>query len=421
MTDDVTIKFTADTSNLQRGMQDAAASVNATAGTLRAGAAQIAGSFGALSAAYANSTAQRLQTGQQAGAQMLAMARERENASYRIALTGVKLNQALVREEVQTGQASHEQQLARLLALEDQREAIERRHLQSLLLNATEGSADYERYQLKLTDLANQGALRRAQIELAYNRQIYSDYRRTFDQIGNSVSSAIMGMIEGHERLRQAARKILLGMIQDFISTGIRMIADHAAVIAMQAAQTVAGQMAQTSAVAAGVAARTSAQGAGAAASLATAAASMIETIIADSRAAFAGVFGFLAPVMGPAAAGPAAAAMGVVAGMASFAVGSWQLPSDMVAQVHQGEMIVPAAQTPWAQSVMSNAAQGDYRTRGGGNGGATHYHTWNNTINGATDPKAVVKAIHDNAKDVFRALNGGMRNGAHLGLPKLA
>ena len=30
-----------------------------------------------------------------------------------------------------------------------------------------------------------------------------------------------------------------------------------------------------------------------------------------------------------------------------------------MTANVHQGEMIVPAAQTPWAQSLMANAAAG--------------------------------------------------------------
>lgn len=418
MTDDVTIKFTADTSGLQSGMQDAAASVNATAGTLRAGAAQIAGSFGALSAAYANSTAQKLQTAQQAGAQMLAMARERENASYSIALTGVKMNQALLREQVRTGQASHEQELASLLALEDQREAVERRHLQSLIVNAAEGSKQYESYQLKLVSLANQSALHREQIELNYNRQVYNDYRRTFDQIGGSVSSAIMGMIQGHERLRQAAQRVLLGILQDFIQARIRMVADWAAGVATQVAATQLGETAKTMAVTTGVAARTAAETGGAAASLAASAAGMIQQIVADARAAFAGVFAFLAPVLGPAAAGPAAAAMGAVTGMASFATGSWQLPSDMVAQIHQGEMIVPAAQTPWAQGVMSHAAGA------GSSGGDTHYHThtWNNTINGATDPKAVVKAIKDNAKGVMSALNDGLRRGAgaHLGVSKL-
>ncbi|MHB8885805.1 MAG: hypothetical protein ACYC5H_12160 [Methylovirgula sp.] len=416
MTDDVTIKFTADTSRLQSGMQDAAASVNATAGTLRNGAAQIAGSFGALSAAYANSTAQRLQSAQQAGAQMLAMAREREDASYRIALTGVKLNQALVREEVQTGQASHEQQLASLLALEDEREAIERRHLQSLSLNAAAGSADYERYQLKLTEVATQGALRRQQIELAYNRQVYNDYRRTFDQIGSSVSSAIMGMIEGHETLRQAERKVLLGILQDFIQARIRMVADWAAGVAAQVTATQVGEAAKTMAVTTGVAARTAAEAGGASASLAASAAGMIQQIVADARAAFAGVFAFLAPVLGPAAAGPAAAAMGTVTGMASFAVGSWQLPSDMVAQVHQGEMIVPAAQTPWAQGVMSHAAA----SNGGENSGMTLNHATHFNIQ-AMDSQDVKRWFKANGKTVMRSINESVRYGAHLGMSKLA
>ena len=418
MTDDVTIKFTADTSSLQSGMRDAAASVNATAGTLRNGAAQIAGSFGALSAAYASSTAQRLQTAQQAGSQMLAIERERENASYRIALTGVKMNQALVREEVQTGRASHEQQLASLLALEDQREAIERRHLQSLLLNATEGSQQYERYQLRLTDIANEGALRRERIELTYNRQVYNDYRRTFEQIGSSVSSAIMRMIEGHESLRQAARKVLLNILQDFIQAQVRMVADWAAGVATQVMTTQAGETAKTTAVAAGVAARTAAEVGGAASSLAASAAGMIQQIIADARAAFAGVFAFLAPVLGPAAAGPAAAAMGTVTGMASFAVGSWQLPSDMIAQVHQGEMIVPAAHTPWAQRVMSNAVTGN-GGNGQGKGGITLNHATHFNIQ-AMDSQDVKRWFKANGKTVMRTINDSVRYGAHLGMSKL-
>lgn len=415
MTDDVTIKFTADTSDLQAGMQDAAASVNATAATLRSGAAQIASSFGALSTAYANSTAQKLQSAAQAGAEILAIEREQENARYQIALNGVKMSQALVKEEAQTAQMSHEQERASLLALEAEREAIEQRHLQTLQSAWDEGSKQYEAYQLKLDTLASQSALRRQQIELSYNKEVYNDYRRTFEQIGNTVSSSIMGMIEGHETLRQAGQKILLGIIQDFIQARIKMVADWAAGVAAQVTTTQLGETAKTAAVTTGIATRSAAESGAAASSLAASASGMILQISADAKAAFAGVFGFLAPVMGPAAVGPAAAAEGMVMAAASFDVGSWQLPSDMIAQVHQGEMIVPAGATPWAQSVMANAAAG-----GGQGGGVTLNHATHFNIS-AMDSQDVKRWFKSNGKTVMRTINDSVRYGAHLGMSKLA
>lgn len=135
---------------------------------------------------------------------------------------------------------------------------------------------------------------------------------------------------------------------------------------------------------------------------------------LASAQETFAGVFGFLAPVMGPAAAGPAAAAQGVVLGAASFAVGSWQLPSDMIAQVHRGEMIVPAAQTPWAQSLMTNAASA------AGSSGVTVNHATHFNIS-AMDSGDVKRWFKQNGRTVMRTVNESVRLGAHLGLSRLA
>ncbi|MFZ0497109.1 MAG: hypothetical protein WAM10_16185, partial [Methylocella sp.] len=46
-----------------------------------------------------------------------------------------------------------------------------------------------------------------------------------------------------------------------------------------------------------------------------------------------------------------------VLAAGGGLAMGAWELPSDMLAQLHQGEMVVPAGVTPWAQGVISGAA----------------------------------------------------------------
>ena len=65
----------------------------------------------------------------------------------------------------------------------------------------------------------------------------------------------------------------------------------------------------------------------------------MVRSILSSAAEAFAGVFGFLSPLMGPFAAGPAAAAQATVASMASSVasadIGMWQVPQDMLTLVH--------------------------------------------------------------------------------------
>jgi hypothetical protein len=222
-----------------------------------------------------------------------------------------------------------------------------------------------------------------------------------------------MQMIRGHQTLQQAAQTVALSIVQSFIQARVRMVADWLAGQAAKVAATHAAEMAQTAATTAGVTARTGVEATGAAASQTASFSSMISQILASSKETFAGIFGFLSPLMGPAAAGPAAAGEATVAAVASFDTGAWQLPSDMVAQVHQGEMIVPAAQTPWAQSLMANAAGSGARS------GVTVNHATHFNIS-AMDSGDVKRWIKGNGKEILRTINEGVRLGAHLGLKKL-
>jgi hypothetical protein len=368
MADEVNVKFTADISDLQKGMLQASAAIDATNKSMRNGATQIAASFGALSEAYASSAVQKAKSAKEGSDNELAIAREQETTQFDIAMNGVKMQEAVIKSSAQTAQTSHQQELTSLLALENEREAIELRHLQVLQSTYAANSTEYASTQRKIDELASQSALRRVQVELSATKEIYSDFRRTFDQIASSVSSNIMSMIEGHEKLRQAAKKVLLSIIQDFISARIRTVADWLAGQAANVVATTAAQTQQTAAVVTSQAAQTTAVATGTGARAAAAATGQTAVLAADAKGVFGGIFSFLAPIMGPAAAGPAAGGAGVVMSGGSYAIGSWELPSDVIAQVHQGEMIVPAAQTPWAQGVLSNAA-------GGGGGGDVHNH----------------------------------------------
>jgi hypothetical protein len=415
LTDDVTIKFTADISDLQDGISQASSSIQSASTTLRSGATQVSSSFESLGQAFANSVTQRANAARASGDEVLAIARVNAREQYDIALNGLNQQNAAVKEAAQTSQISHEQELTDLLALEHQREEIETQYLLAVRSTYDQGTSAFADAQRKLEELASQGALRRQEIERSVNREIYNDYRRTYEQAGSAVSSSIMGMIQGHETFRQAAQNVAVSILQSFIQSRIKMVADWLAGQTAKIVATNAAEATQTAATAAGVAARTSLETSGATASQSATFSSTISQIMASSKETFAGVFGFLSPLMGPAAAGPAAAGEATVAAMASFDTGSWQLPSDMIAQVHQGEMIVPAKQTPWVQDMLANSGQN------GSSGNAVHVHHATNFNISSMDSGDVKRWIKGNGKEILRTINEGVRLGTHLGLKKIA
>jgi hypothetical protein len=414
MADDVTIKFTADVSDLQQGMQQATSAVEATTSALRSGAAQINVSFASLSQAYGSAAAKKTATVQTSSGTELAIARQNAQAQYDIALNGVKEQVSLVKEQAQTGQISRQQELSSLLALDTQREDIERQYLQFVESTYQQGTVAYASAQRRIEELASQSALRRQEIERNVTQQIYADYKRSFDQIGSSVSSSIMGMITSHQSLKLSAIKILDQIVSMFIQSQVKMVANWLASQLAQTTATTTSQTTQTAAVTAGVAARTGAEAAGSVASSAATIGSVLHSITASAGETFAGIFGFLSPVLGPAAAGPAAAGEATVLAVAGgLATGAWQLPADMLVQAHRGEMVVPAGVTPWVQGVISGAAN----TPGVN---TVHVHHATNFNVSAMDSQSVRQFLQGNAKQIMRTINESVRTGSHIGLSKL-
>jgi hypothetical protein len=168
--------------------------------------------------------------------------------------------------------------------------------------------------------------------------EVQKTFEGVFSSIISSFDSAISGLITGTMTWKQAFMSVLGSLWQQFVQVLEQMLAKWLATEAMKTVATITGVDARTTAEVAG-------QGVAGASMIANA----IKTIFIDAQKTFAGVFGFLSGLMGPFAAGPAAAAAAAVASVAgalpSFAVGAWELPSDMVARVHKGEMIVPAEQ----------------------------------------------------------------------------
>ena len=413
MSDDVSIVFKADISDLQRGLSQAASGVAETTGIMRAGADQLGASFAALNQAYANGFAGRLDLVKSGSDEELAAARAGDRAQTDIAIDAVKVKQSQVKEEAQLSQISHDEERAQLLALEADREAIERQHLTFLQGTYKDNAAAFANTQRQIDELSAQSALKRQEIERSYNREVYTDYKRTFEQVGSSVSTQVTSLIKGQETFRQAVSNVLLSVVQSFIQARIRAVADWAAGVVAETTATTVGETTKTSAVLAGTAARTGAQQTASTASAASTLTSVVQSIAASAAETFAGIFGFLSPVLGPAAAGPAVAGQATVlaagAALPSFATGAWSLPSDMVAQVHRGEMIIPAG--PAGQ--LRDAA-----ASGGLGGVHVHHQTHFNVT--AMDSRDVNRFLRGNSRAILGSINDSVRKGAHLGFSKL-
>ncbi|MGB7966706.1 MAG: hypothetical protein WCF64_11005, partial [Methylocella sp.] len=102
-----------------------------------------------------------------------------------------------------------------------------------------------------------------------------------------------------------------------------------------------------------------------------------------------------------------------VLATAGGLALGAWELPSDMLVQAHRGEMVVPAGVTPWAQGVISGAAN----TPGVN---TVHVHHATNFNVTTMDAQSFNSYAMGNRKALVRAINEGVRTGAHIGLSKL-
>ncbi len=170
MADDIRIVFTADISDLQRGLAQATSGIADTTGALKAGADQLGSSFAAINQAYAAGIARRTDVLKGASDEQLAIARQGDRAETDVALDAVKLKQSQVKEEAQLAQISHDEERAQLLALEADRERIEREHLTFLQATYRDNASEFASVQRQIDELAAQSALKRQAIERGYLR-----------------------------------------------------------------------------------------------------------------------------------------------------------------------------------------------------------------------------------------------------------
>ena len=264
----------------------------------------------------------------------------------------------------------------------------------------------------RIDDMLIEATRRRDDQIAALTRSALQDQERDYQAFGSSIGQAfnsqLRGLLTGTTTWHNAFKKALEDLLIKFIEWCETSVAHYALAEAMK-----------TSATTAGVAARTSVEQGGAAASLGAQGAAMVRSILSSAAEAFAGVFGFLAPLMGPLAIGPAAAAQATVAGMAgavaSADIGMWQVPSDQLALVHHNELIMPAGPAGALRDMLTNAPNG-----GGAGGGSVAIHPTTHFHVNAMDGPSVASWMRSNGPGMAKALDQAVRHGAALGLKRL-
>ena len=345
---------------------------------------------------------------------------EAENVSYTNAMKGLDTRKQVLEEEAQTGVITKEKMFAGEMVLENERTELERAHWTKLKGIWDEGDKQYKQASDKLAEVDAAAEVKRASITRQSNAAIFADYQRIAQSIANTMSTSIMGMIQGTSNFRDMMRSITLDIIKMFLDAGLKMVATWAAQQMQKTVMAVTGEQTITAATVAGVAQRSAANAAGATTDIATKAMSVIKSIMSSAAETFAGIFGFLSPVMGPAAAGPAAASMGAVQSVASavaYDVGAWEIPTDQMAVVHKGETIMTASQGAAFRSAMNMISNGSAGQQQAAKGGDNHAH-----FHVSSPDAAGVKAFFgNNSRELVKALGSAMKDGNHVGMRRLA
>ena len=133
--------------------------------------------------------------------------------------------------------------------------------------------------------------LRLDEQSIAAQQALWNGY---LSNLTSAFNSQIRGLLEGTTSWQTAMKKVLEDLTIKFIEMVEQMVVKWTA-----------AQIAQTTAATTGAAARAAAEQSASSAGILSMAANAVKAIMTDAGQAFAGVFAFLAPVMGPAAAGP--------------------------------------------------------------------------------------------------------------------
>ncbi len=241
---------------------------------------------------------------------------------------------------------------------------------------------------LDIEKLQNQHALVMAKNE----EQALDTMKKDWDRYTTEVGNAITGLLFKHQTFAKTVQQLEERLASKLIDLGLKQVEGW-----------LLTELRKTTATQAGATARAGAEATGTSMGIIAQAAAALKSIATSAAQTFAGIFGFLSPVMGPAAIGPAAGGEAVVLsvqGMVASAAYGYDIGSESpLIQAHAREMVLPA---PLAEGVRQMTDQGG----GGRRGGDTHMH-----IN-ATDAHSFEKQLARSNSMLNRVMKRAIRDG---------
>jgi hypothetical protein len=258
----------------------------------------------------------------------------------------------------------------------------------------------------EITAYKKKAAIEQAKVEDVAAVKAAQEWKAAADQIAGAFNSQLKGLLAGTTTWSQAMKNISADLALKFIENQVKATAAFLATKASELTTHVASETAKTAATTAGAGARTAVE-------LASGKVSILETIANALKSIFASAGQTASEVSAAVAleAGPAAPAIGLAAGgaiaagaiglVASADVGTDYVVRSGLAVIHQGEKIIPSAKT-----------SGPFT--GAGMGGV---HGPVNLNISALDSRSIERFFNDNARHMIRAINNGIKSGAHLGL----
>lgn len=284
----------------------------------------------------------------------------------------VAADERALQQKLTLGEISKSQELAGMADLENQKYQLELADLNHQLELQNQETEAYNKLLLKKEQLLLQHQQKVGEIENQMVQAEVQRYQQMLAPINSAITTSINGIIQGTTTGKQALQRLGMSILDEFISTGVKMVTDW---VATQAAQTTVSQAAaaKRAQVAAAAAAQDKAVMTAETSSNIASYAAVAGAAAASSVAAIPYYGWSMADEVGEATYSNVMAYQG----MASAAGGWDRVPAETLTLLHPDEMVLSAPIATGARNMFKSAAEDQQGGSGAGrSSGDVHIHT---------------------------------------------
>lgn len=366
-------------------------------------AQRIGAAYGEESAQYKAALNEERKAAEEWHAEQQRLLSDQVQQSAQAAATQAAQDSEAAKNRYKLGQETSAQETAELIAAEGQRYSAEMNALEQQLGIYADDQKQYQKLLDEKTKATQEHTSNLQKINDQGAQQTQQKWNQAFKSIDSTLNSSVMGMIRGTQTFQQSVLKVG----DSILNSSINWILEGAEKwIAGEAQKIAASQAASAVLQALGLEDATT--------SAVTQTSMATQEIASNAAVAAAGAYAataaipYVGPLLAPAAAAEAYTSVIAFEGLASAAGGYYQVPDDMLANIHKDEMVLPS----WAASGMRNMLSGAPASGGGASASAAAGHTFNINTSLSGNSDAGFKAlITQNAEHVTATVKKQLRN----------